>query len=248
MERRHTPENQAQAPLRGLALSRFSTTLPGQYPPRVEPKVLRPISRRNGRSNVPVSGARNARYLSRELGSAASVIGAFESQDRNCFGLPQVTFSPGVSARSPVNDMNDKGDDLVSAEQVRMYLMEHGVGYETHTHPLAYTTNEVAEAGHVSGKEMAKAVMLIADDRLVMAVIPGDKMVDLQKAERVLGAQRVRLAEEASSHRRSQIANREQSLPLVPSMRFRPGRSWIGQPQDHLQRRYTHGDHHHGAR
>ena len=85
----------------------------------------------------------------------------------------------------------------MSAEQVRTYLMEHGVGYETHTHPLAYTTNEVAEAGHVSGKEMAKTVMLIADDRLVMAVIPGDKLVDLRKAERVLGAQRVRLAEES---------------------------------------------------
>lgn len=62
----------------------------------------------------------------------------------------------------------------MSAEQVRTDLMDHGVGYETHTHPLAYTTNEAAEAGHVSGKEMAKPVMLIADDRLVMAVIPGD--------------------------------------------------------------------------
>jgi Ala-tRNA(Pro) deacylase len=92
--------------------------------------------------------------------------------------------------------MNDRGDDLVSAEQVRTYLMEHGVGYETHTHPLAYTTNEVAKAGNVSGKEMAKPVMLIADDRLVMAVIPGDKMVDLQKAEQALGAESVRLAAE----------------------------------------------------
>jgi Ala-tRNA(Pro) deacylase len=92
--------------------------------------------------------------------------------------------------------MNDKGDDLVPAEHVRTYLMEHGVGYETHTHPLAYTTNQVAEAGDISGKEMAKAVMLIAGDRLVMAVIPGDRRVDLQKAERVLGTQRVRLAKE----------------------------------------------------
>ena len=84
----------------------------------------------------------------------------------------------------------------MTAEQVRRYLMEHGVGYETHTHPVAYTTSEVAEAGHVSGKEMAKAVMLMADDRLVMAVIPGDKMVDLENAGQALGAENVRLAEE----------------------------------------------------
>jgi Ala-tRNA(Pro) deacylase len=74
--------------------------------------------------------------------------------------------------------------------------MEHGVGYETYTHPEAYTTSEVAEIGHVSSQEMAKAVMLMAGDRLVMAVIPGDKMVDLEKAENALGTESVRLAEE----------------------------------------------------
>ena len=84
----------------------------------------------------------------------------------------------------------------MSAERVRRYLMEHGVAYQTHTHGLAYTTSEVAEAEHVSGKEMAKAVMLKADDRLVMAVVPGDKKVDLEKAGKVLGVEGVRLAVE----------------------------------------------------
>jgi Ala-tRNA(Pro) deacylase len=74
--------------------------------------------------------------------------------------------------------------------------MEHGVSYETHTHPVAYTTSDVAEVEHVSSKEMAKTVMLMAGDRLVMAVLPGDRMVDLEKAGRALGAERVRLAEE----------------------------------------------------
>ena len=84
----------------------------------------------------------------------------------------------------------------MSAERVRKYLMEHGVDYETHTHPLAYTTSEMAEAENVSGREVAKAVMLMADDLLVMAVVPGDKMVDLEKAIEALGAESVRLAEE----------------------------------------------------
>ena len=84
----------------------------------------------------------------------------------------------------------------MSAERVRKYLMEHGVGYETHTHPVAYTTSEMAEAENVPGREVAKAVMLMADDVLMMAVMPGDKMVDLEKAVKAIGAGSVRLAEE----------------------------------------------------
>lgn len=82
------------------------------------------------------------------------------------------------------------------AERVRNYLMEHGVSYETHTHPEAYTTSETAEAGHVAGSEMAKVVMLNTGKGLAMAVVPGDKMVDLEKAAEILAADDIRLAEE----------------------------------------------------
>ncbi|HEX6222434.1 MAG TPA: YbaK/EbsC family protein [Acidimicrobiia bacterium] len=85
----------------------------------------------------------------------------------------------------------------MSAERVRSYLMGHGVGYETQTHPVAYTTSEVAEAHHVSGHQMAKAVMLMAGDELVMAVVPGDRMVDLEKTATALNVEDVRLAEES---------------------------------------------------
>ncbi|MGA7269571.1 MAG: YbaK/EbsC family protein [Acidimicrobiia bacterium] len=84
----------------------------------------------------------------------------------------------------------------MSAERVRAHLVEHEVKYESHPHPIAYTTSEVAEAEDMPGSQMAKAVMLMADDRLVMTVVPGDRMVDLEKAGNVLGAQNIRLAEE----------------------------------------------------
>lgn len=83
------------------------------------------------------------------------------------------------------------------AEKVREYLMEHGVNYETGTHPAAYTTSEVAEAEHIPGRQMAKVVLLMADDTLTMAVIPGDEMVDLEKSAAALEADDVRLAEES---------------------------------------------------
>ncbi len=85
----------------------------------------------------------------------------------------------------------------MSAEKVRRLLMEHGVAYSVDTHDVAYTTSEAAEAGHVRGRDMAKPVLVVADDRLVMAVVPGDRRLDLDKAAAALGAADVRLAHEA---------------------------------------------------
>lgn len=84
----------------------------------------------------------------------------------------------------------------MSAERVRRYLMENGVRYETHTHSAAYTTVDTATAGHVPCEQMAKVVLLDVDDRLVMVVVPGDRMVDLQKVGQVLNASFVDLAGE----------------------------------------------------
>lgn len=84
----------------------------------------------------------------------------------------------------------------MSADTVRNYLTKHGVDFETHTHSVAYTTSEVAEAEHLSGKEIAKVVMLKIGEGLAMAVVPGDHMVDLEKAAAALGVEDVELAEE----------------------------------------------------
>ncbi|MEX1124639.1 MAG: YbaK/EbsC family protein [Acidimicrobiia bacterium] len=90
----------------------------------------------------------------------------------------------------------------MSGEQVRTFLMEHGVRYETRVHPRAFTIGEIAEAEHVPGEQMAKAVMVHSDDGLVMAVLPGNQVLDLDKAKTALHSTAVRLASEAefSSH------------------------------------------------
>lgn len=83
------------------------------------------------------------------------------------------------------------------AERVRKYLLEHGVQYRTNTHDTAYTAHEVAETQHIPDQQMTKATMLMADGGLVMAVLPGDHRVDMDKAKMALGAEVVRLATEA---------------------------------------------------
>jgi Ala-tRNA(Pro) deacylase len=84
----------------------------------------------------------------------------------------------------------------MGAERVREYLLTHGVAYEINDHPLAYTAQRVAESEHISGKQIAKPVILLADDRFVMAVVPGHKHVDLDKVQIALGCREVRMARE----------------------------------------------------
>ena len=83
------------------------------------------------------------------------------------------------------------------AQRVRRFLLEHGIPYTTDTHQVAYTAREEARFEQVSEQQVAKAVMLKADDRLVMAVLPGDRYVDLVKAAAALAATTCRLATEA---------------------------------------------------
>ena len=84
----------------------------------------------------------------------------------------------------------------MSGEQVRTFLMEHGVRYETRAHPRAFTVGETAESEQVPGEQMAKVVMVHSDDGLVMAVLPGNQRLDLDKAKTALKSTGVRLATE----------------------------------------------------
>lgn len=76
------------------------------------------------------------------------------------------------------------------------YLRENAVPFEVQHHPRAVTAQEVAATEHIPGKMLAKTVMVLADGRMVMLALPAPYQVDLQKAGEVLGAEKVRLAEE----------------------------------------------------
>ena len=86
---------------------------------------------------------------------------------------------------------------IMTAERVRAHLDEQGIRYELADHPVAYTAQEIAAAEHVAGETFAKPTLLMADGKLVMAVLPGPRRVDFDKARRALGAEEVRLAKEA---------------------------------------------------
>lgn len=83
----------------------------------------------------------------------------------------------------------------MAAERVRRFLDEHGVSYESETHPRAVASQRLAAVEHVSGWMVAKPVILDADGDLIMAVLPAPSLVDLQRASAAFGCD-VKLAEE----------------------------------------------------
>ena len=76
------------------------------------------------------------------------------------------------------------------------YLDERKVAYQLIRHQEAYTASEIAHTLHISGKMLAKVVIIKADDRFVMAVLPSNYKVDFERLADALGGEHVRLATE----------------------------------------------------
>jgi Ala-tRNA(Pro) deacylase len=80
--------------------------------------------------------------------------------------------------------------------KLRDFLDESGVAYQVLDHRQAFTAQEVAAAQHVSGKELAKVVMLRCGDEFVMAVLRAPDRIDVEHVRTLLEASDVRLATE----------------------------------------------------
>jgi Ala-tRNA(Pro) deacylase len=82
-------------------------------------------------------------------------------------------------------------------ERLKMLFEKEKVPYRVIPHPEVYTAPELAASIHASGRKVAKVVMVLADGRYVMAVIPSHRQLDLNRFAEVIGAVQVSLATEA---------------------------------------------------
>lgn len=82
------------------------------------------------------------------------------------------------------------------SERLQSYLRESNVAFELVEHPVAYTAQEVAASEHVPGRMFAKVVMVVADGKLTMLVLPAMEMVRFNEVAKALGATKIRLASE----------------------------------------------------
>jgi Ala-tRNA(Pro) deacylase len=84
---------------------------------------------------------------------------------------------------------------------VEQFLSEQHVEYSVIPHRPAYTAQEEAAVAHVPGRQWAKTVACVADDRPVLAVVPATLLVDLDRLREVVGARDIRLADEREVER-----------------------------------------------
>jgi len=85
---------------------------------------------------------------------------------------------------------------MSTARRVKEYLEEKQVAYTHCTHRLAYTAQEVAAAQHIPGREMAKTIVVRADDQFVLVILPAVLKIDMRALRDELPFKRVELASE----------------------------------------------------
>lgn len=84
----------------------------------------------------------------------------------------------------------------MASQKLIDYLDEQGVKYSVVSHSRAITASEIAQAIHISGHNLAKTVIVKADGKLAMAVLPATDQVHTGQLAKDLGTREVALAGE----------------------------------------------------
>lgn len=79
---------------------------------------------------------------------------------------------------------------------LKQFLDNERIKYVSIIHSTAYTAQEVAASAHVTGKELAKTVIVELDGRMAMAVLPANRKIVLQDLREVTGAEEIKFASE----------------------------------------------------
>ncbi len=72
--------------------------------------------------------------------------------------------------------------------KLREFLDSRHIKYLVISHSLAYTAQGIAALTHLSGKKLAKTVIVKIDGILAMAVVPAPAHVDLDRLRALTGA------------------------------------------------------------
>ncbi len=82
-------------------------------------------------------------------------------------------------------------------KRLKEFLDSNNIKYVSISHSPAYTAQAIAASAHVSGKELAKTVVVKVDGKMAMAVLPASYQIDFDKMKEAAGAKSVELATES---------------------------------------------------
>lgn len=80
--------------------------------------------------------------------------------------------------------------------RVTEYLKDRGIDFETTGHRATFTAQQMAAEEHVPGMNVAKPVIVRADDDFYMCVVPACNKIDMDVLMAQLGARQIELADE----------------------------------------------------
>ncbi len=86
--------------------------------------------------------------------------------------------------------------NMTMLKKLKDYLAKNQVRYEVGYPERVYTSQEIAAAIHVPGKELAKVVIVKADGKMVMLVLPASYRIDTKKLKKALQSKRLAIAKE----------------------------------------------------
>ena len=81
-------------------------------------------------------------------------------------------------------------------KKLKEFLDNNNIKYLSIKHSPAYTAQKIAARAHISGKELAKTVMIKLDDKMAMAVLPASYKVDFDLIKETSASKQVDLASE----------------------------------------------------
>jgi Ala-tRNA(Pro) deacylase len=85
---------------------------------------------------------------------------------------------------------------MTFSDSLSQYLENHNIHFNLTHHRLAFTAQEVAQVVHVPGKDVAKTILVFADGKPYLAVLPAHHKINVSNLRDVLQVVSLRLAHE----------------------------------------------------
>src|SRR5258708_15298493 len=80
--------------------------------------------------------------------------------------------------------------------KMKEFLDREKIKYVSIVHSTAYTAQEVAASAHVTGRELAKVVIVELDGEMAMAVLPANRKIVLQDLREITGSDQAKFVAE----------------------------------------------------
>jgi len=108
------------------------------------------------------------------------------------FGFRELDY-PGIWLR--LKQQYEK-EHTMPVKKLKEFLDKEKIKYVSIIHSPAYTAQEVAASAHITGKELAKTVIVQLDGDTAMAVLPANRKIVLQDLRDVTRADQVKFVPE----------------------------------------------------